>query len=825
MIRIDTLTKTYDKGTKQANEVLHGLSLTLPDTGFVCILGPSGCGKTSLLNAIGGLDTFEGGRIVTDGAIITRRSTHAMEKERNRSFGYIFQNYYLLSEHSAAYNVYLGMHSLGLSRKEKLRRVKEALERVDMLRYRRRTVGELSGGQQQRVAIARAIARRPRVIFADEPTGNLDEANTMNICTILKELSRESLVIMVTHEERIARFFADRIVTLNEGRIVSDLTDWDHGTLDSGAKDTLYAGDYEESSLTGDSISLRLLTADGTSPVSLTVIAEADRIVIKTADPRVVLCSDTTSAPYLAEGKRPILHSDSLVAPVEEDRTMSKTSGASAPAKQGRKGLDPSLLFQEARSLLSGRKRKRFGTGVFLVLLSVMLSVLTADFLTVSRIDPEDFITTDSHLIGFTFERGPLAGDKHLSIDSYIEEFRAFLDASGCDFDYLPSSNNSLQYRDATVPQFGNLSLELGQNRVNLSRLDPETLIMGRMPTRSDEIVVDRWVIDRLLEEEGILQNVIPNAAYLLGKTVTSPRKSYTLTVVGICDSGEPSVYLSTEALLAFGTCGTEVITLSEYQRLTGTLDDVTLGPDECIVLRDNVNQSSGTVSINSFVGSAYHFREVMTLNDTDDSIGAKLIVADETLAPLYRSMIRSLNNFYVWCTDKETLYASLDGEFPETLKGMLSIDAVDTYAGNMADYREKTDLKLNARTVVTVTVVLSCAVMLYLMQRSKVRERMDLISVYRLLGIPRGDLLSVFAMESLFLTVRFALPTVLAVWAVLKVMAGIAMLSGAALYFPLEAALLTLLAIALYRLLIATVPVLRLLTLPPAKLAAKYDF
>ena len=252
MIKIENLKKTYDKGSRHAHEVLHGLSFELPDTGFVCILGASGCGKTSLLNAIGGLDLFDSGKIITERAKITRASSRIMERERNASFGYIFQNYYLLAEHSAAYNVYLGMHSMGLSRKEKLARVKDALERVDMLRYRKRPVGELSGGQMQRVAIARAIARRPRVIFADEPTGNLDEANTMNICSILKELSRESLVVMVTHEERIARFFADRIITLDEGRIESDVTEWDRGTIDAGAKDTVYTGDYVEEKLDAD---------------------------------------------------------------------------------------------------------------------------------------------------------------------------------------------------------------------------------------------------------------------------------------------------------------------------------------------------------------------------------------------------------------------------------------------------------------------------------------------------------------------------------------------------------------------------------------------
>ena len=307
MIKVENLKKTYDRGTKRANEVLHGLSFELPDTGIVCILGSSGCGKTSLLNAIGGLDLFDSGKIVTENTEIKSATSGEMERERNANFGYIFQNYYLLMEHSVAYNVYLGMHALDIPHKEKMQRVKDALARVDMLRYRKRPVNELSGGQQQRVAIARAIARRPRVIFADEPTGNLDEANTMNICTILKELSKESLIVMVTHETRIANFFADRIITLDSGEIVSDTTDWERGTMDAGEKDTVYTGDYSEEKINSANLSVRMLTSDDASPVALTVIAEKDRIIVKFNDSRVVLSSDMSATPYVREGEHPIL--------------------------------------------------------------------------------------------------------------------------------------------------------------------------------------------------------------------------------------------------------------------------------------------------------------------------------------------------------------------------------------------------------------------------------------------------------------------------------------------------------------------------------------
>ena len=196
MIQIENLKKTYNRYSRNAQAVLNGISLTLPDTGFVCILGESGCGKTTLMNVMGGLDSFDSGNITIGNVTAKRYGTAAMEAERNRRFGYIFQNYYMLTERSVTYNVYLGLHSLKLSRKEKLKRVKAALEAVGMLAYARKKTSDLSGGQQQRVSIARALARQPEIIFADEPTGNLDEANTNQVCDL--RYTASSLRLFIT---------------------------------------------------------------------------------------------------------------------------------------------------------------------------------------------------------------------------------------------------------------------------------------------------------------------------------------------------------------------------------------------------------------------------------------------------------------------------------------------------------------------------------------------------------------------------------------------------------------------------------------------------
>ncbi len=823
MIKINELRKTYDKNTRHANEVLHGISLSLESTGFVCILGQSGCGKTSLLNAIGGLDDFESGSITTENATEIRSGSKEMEKERTESFGYIFQNYYLLGEHSAAYNVYLGMHSLPLSKKEKAARVRDALERVDMSRYKKRLVGELSGGQQQRVAIARAIARRPKVIFADEPTGNLDEANTLNICSILKELSRDSLVVMVTHEERIARLFADRIITLDAGRIVSDTTEWTRSSIDAGEKDTIYSGDYNEETLVGEKMDIRLLSTSDASPVTLTIVADGDRIIIKHNDPRIVLCSQENEAPFVKNGTRPMIDASELVGNTQKTARTENIS----PDNSGRsrRGLEFSMLFREARSLMSGKRLRRFGTGLFIILLTLMISISVADILTVSNINPEDFITTDSHMIKLNIERSQNNDDKHSYLDNYVRIYKSYLLESDMDFDFIPSSSSAIKYTDHTFPQLEGVGISFrNYNWVDISHLDEDKMIKGRMPERSHEVVIDKFAFKKMLSEEGILQNMIPNAEYFLGKTLTANGKTYSLKIVGICDTGEPSMYMSREAMLAFATCGTEVITISEYKRLTG--DESISLPDanSCITIDENTTDMNAWNGVNMYIGSNYYFHHRGSVSTNDKTIGAKLIIPDEALEPLFTSMIMAQTDIQLYLTDKTELYTLLDKGLPEGLDGNIIIEVDDKYERDYNAYKEATSLKLDARRIVTITVIIAGALMLYLMQRSKIRERMDLVTVYRLLGIKKRSLLSIFCIESALLTLKYSLPTILAVWLFVNIAGETELLSALSMIYPLWAAALTLVAILIFELVISVLPTLRLLALPPARLAAKYD-
>ena len=221
MIKISHLTKVYRSKRKKKSTALADISLTLPNAGMVFILGKSGSGKSTLLNVLGGLDKATSGEIDVGGNIISRFNEAYLVNYRNSHVGFIFQDYHLIDELTVYENIRL---ALSLLHKDQHEAILDALDKVGLAGYENRFPSELSGGERQRVAIARAVVKQPRIILADEPTGNLDNQTAQQIITILKSLSKDCLIITVSHNTSDAYHYADRIIELSKGRIASDFT-------------------------------------------------------------------------------------------------------------------------------------------------------------------------------------------------------------------------------------------------------------------------------------------------------------------------------------------------------------------------------------------------------------------------------------------------------------------------------------------------------------------------------------------------------------------------------------------------------------------------
>jgi putative ABC transport system ATP-binding protein len=220
-MQVTDLWKTYGEGASMIH-ALRGVDLAIQPHDFVAIMGPSGSGKSTLMNVLGCLDRPTRGSYLLDGVDVSRVSGDQLAEIRNRTLGFVFQNYSLLPRTSALDNVCLPMLYAGVSSREMRARAKAALDRVGLGSRLDHRPNQLSGGQQQRVAIARAIVTRPKVILADEPTGNLDSRTTTEILALFQELASEGItIVFVTHEADVSAH-ASRLVVVRDGKVVTD---------------------------------------------------------------------------------------------------------------------------------------------------------------------------------------------------------------------------------------------------------------------------------------------------------------------------------------------------------------------------------------------------------------------------------------------------------------------------------------------------------------------------------------------------------------------------------------------------------------------------
>lgn len=221
MLKLNQITKTYTVGDLRV-EALKGITVEFRKSEFVSVLGPSGCGKTTLLNIIGGLDQYTSGDLVINDISTKEYKDSDWDAYRNHRIGFVFQNYNLISHQNVQSNVELALTLSGVSKSERKKRAMEALEKVGLSDQAHKKPNQMSGGQMQRVAIARALVNNPDILLADEPTGALDSETSVQIMEILKEISKEKLVIMVTHNPELAARYSTRIIRLLDGTITDD---------------------------------------------------------------------------------------------------------------------------------------------------------------------------------------------------------------------------------------------------------------------------------------------------------------------------------------------------------------------------------------------------------------------------------------------------------------------------------------------------------------------------------------------------------------------------------------------------------------------------
>lgn len=257
-------------------------------------------GKTTLLNAIGGLDKVNSGKIFINGKRITRKRSARVDKIRNLNIGYIFQNYNLINNLTVFENVALALKMSGVKNKNEIKkRVNYILERLGIYKYRNRYANMISGGERQRVSIARALVKNPDIIIADEPTGNLDSKNSLEIMNIIKSISKNKLVILVTHERDLAEFYASRIIEVVDGKVVNDRINEHNEELDYRLENKIYLKEFKEvNNLSKDDIDLKVYS-NNNEKLNVKIVVKNGNLYIQAKEKKVEVVDENSSIEFV----------------------------------------------------------------------------------------------------------------------------------------------------------------------------------------------------------------------------------------------------------------------------------------------------------------------------------------------------------------------------------------------------------------------------------------------------------------------------------------------------------------------------------------------
>ena len=566
MIRISSLHKFFNKGRQNEIHVINDVSLELPQKGMVAIFGKSGCGKTTLLNVIGGLDKFHSGDIEIKGEKIKENP----DDIRNKSMGYIFQNYNLNKEETCFENVANALYLCGITDKKIIEeRVMAALKNVDMEKYYKRTPDTLSGGQQQRIAIARAIVKNPSIILADEPTGNLDEANTIMIMNLLKEISKEHLVLLVTHEANLVDFYCDTVIELSDGKVIGVRNNYNADGYLGRDKNAIYLGEFDKKEVSDEKVELEYYGDAPIEPIRLKIINNNGKLYLKVESEGISLI-DQSSEIKLKEG----VFEDKK----KEDKKTSLSMSALPPIH----GTHLGRLFDLKKSLKTGylsvsqkskkgKKMLRRCMTLFAAVLVFMGALFGTSFKEIFNI--RDSYNHNVFYVSTTDEAtskklNEAVGDKNSGID-YVKLFYSFPDGDA----NFPFHIGSFETFESNF-LFSSDSITTNAVLLGAALIENLPLVEGKKNELSDfEAVITTKVADSLLEES--VWGYIEEYSDLLGliaKGISVDGKN--VRIAGIVKSDETAIYLSDRAIARYLNGRSELsVYLAEDYKLCNILD------------------------------------------------------------------------------------------------------------------------------------------------------------------------------------------------------------------------------------------------------------
>lgn len=817
MIKIEKVNKYFNHRKKNQIHIINNTSLELGDKGLVAILGQSGSGKTTLLNVIGGLDKVNSGKIFINNQKITRRNMNKIDKIRNLNIGYIFQDYKLIENMSVFDNVAISLRMIGIKNKQEIeKRVNYVLNAVNMYRYKNRPAKMLSGGEKQRVAIARAIVKNPSIILADEPTGNLDSKNSIEIMNIIKAISKDKLVILVTHEVELAKFYATRVIEIKDGKIEKDYENNSEDSLEYRVENKIYLKDFKKiKNLKDDNLNIDIYS-DEEKTIDVKLVVKNGNIYVQAQNYKVDAIDQNSSIELINDHYKKI---DKSI--YEEcNYNINEVSDKNYKVKY-------SSIYGMVKSIKQGFTR-------------------ISNYTTLKKFLLIGFFASGMFI---TYSLCSIAGSTDIRESDYMKVDRNYLQVSGISIsvdDFL--KYEKLDQVDYIIPGDGIVSFNLKMDdyyqlssyafqvqgsMVDISKINEANIIKGRMPQNEYEILLDKQIVTNLLDNRfsSIKAMGIKTADELLGKAVTISGMD-DFTIVGIVDKTSASIYVNKsqfvnilnnmnkndETMQMFG-----VISTDEDKTSQTTVKDYNLYLDDIKLTKGRMPENDYEVIVNSANQGEMKLNKPIDVKINDKQLTVVGYYESKTNRQDYLvnnntvkySVILENEGMMIYPKNKELAKTELESNY--------GLNVIDRYNYDKDKYIKDKQDSIRSSVIFAGIILIISLIEIYLMIRSSFLSRIKEVGVLRAIGIKRKDIYRMFIGEIISITTITSLPGIALMTYILYQISKISYVSRM-FVVNINTIGLSIILVYLFNILVGLLPVFRVVRKTPAQILARHD-
>lgn len=794
MIEIKNLHKYFNRFKKNQLHVINDVSLKLPNKGLIALLGPSGSGKTTMLNMIGGLDTQTKGKILINGKKLSKRSSLRRDYVRTLNVGYIFQDYKLIDEDSVFDNVALSLRLMGIKNKKEIkRRVEFILDKVGMFRYRYRPAGMLSGGERQRVGIARALVKDPDIILADEPTGNLDSKNTLDVMNIITQISKDKLVVLVTHEQNLAKFYADRVIEFADGVIKNDYKNDHPDELDYQIENKFYLKDFKyKNNINVKNAEVNIYSNDKDN-IKIDIVVKNGNYYIKTYNNFLTQVVDEDSSLEFVDEHYKKINKDELekvsfdAENIKHKRYSSIFNVFTFFSKGFQKVFNYSLL-------------KKLLLGGFLLSGGFILYAVSSYVATVT-IKDEQFIKTSRDYTYIKTDKNKVSTIKELeSID--LEAF------------VIPGDVTvKFQVNFDSLLQFNNSYVELNGSITPNDNLKDDDIIYGRLPMNNNEIVLDKLLISNEIsnKKEFKMAGLInPDDFIDLNLTI---RGMDDFVVVGISDKVEPCMYVNKDMIIPI-ILGNANDSYDE----SGNVLSYSLNKDNLRLVKGRVPTNDYETLVN------YDQRYEMPLYKKIDKKvnNTKLLVVGYYVPIDYEDGFITNDNTvkYNYINKSKNAYV-FNGKINKYKDNGFA--SYNTYDMAKKAYKSLAKDSVKSKLIVSAIIISISLIEVFLISRSSFLSKIKEVGTYRAIGVKKMDICKMFMGEAFAITTLASVPGIIFTSMLLKKIIGIKYFKYMFI-IDFKVVFISIIIVYIFNIFVSLLPVINLMRKTPANILSRND-